>query len=392
MAAARQTLVRLHRWAGLLIAVFLFIAGLSGAIIAWDHELDGWLNPEFFARPQASAACLRSGAELAGQLQQAHPDLLPWYVSVASEPGASNVMFVQQLQPGQPPTVLQVALDPCSGELVGRREWGVFAADRLHLMPFIYRLHYSLHLPAVGGFETGILLLGGVAIVWLIDSVVALWLAIPKLSQWRKSLMFRWRQGTYKLVFDVHRSGGVWIWGLLVLLAFSSVSMNLREQLVLPVVNALAPVTPIRAEHRAAPPAAGRARLPLSAVVGLARSQAARLGWQLPVGGVFYMQAQQVYKVGFFEAGGEHGAGPFGNDYLYLDAFSGELLDIEAAAEGSAGDLFMRLQFPLHSGRILGLPGRIVISLTGLLVAVLSLSGIWIWYRKRRARLSAGRA
>ena len=41
----RAFLVLLHRWFGLFIAVFLIIAGLTGALISWDHELDEWLNP-----------------------------------------------------------------------------------------------------------------------------------------------------------------------------------------------------------------------------------------------------------------------------------------------------------------------------------------------------------
>ncbi|MEQ9209388.1 MAG: PepSY-associated TM helix domain-containing protein, partial [Pseudomonadales bacterium] len=44
----RKSLVVLHRWFGLFIAVFLFISGLTGAIISWDHELDEALNPELY--------------------------------------------------------------------------------------------------------------------------------------------------------------------------------------------------------------------------------------------------------------------------------------------------------------------------------------------------------
>jgi len=47
---SRQLLTILHRWAGLLLATFLFISGLTGAIISWDHELDEWLNPHLFDR------------------------------------------------------------------------------------------------------------------------------------------------------------------------------------------------------------------------------------------------------------------------------------------------------------------------------------------------------
>ena len=44
----RSFLVVMHRWAGLFLAGFLFISGLTGAIISWDHELDEWLNPQLF--------------------------------------------------------------------------------------------------------------------------------------------------------------------------------------------------------------------------------------------------------------------------------------------------------------------------------------------------------
>ncbi len=44
----RATFTVIHRWAGLFIAVFLAIAGLTGAVISWDHELDEWLNPHLY--------------------------------------------------------------------------------------------------------------------------------------------------------------------------------------------------------------------------------------------------------------------------------------------------------------------------------------------------------
>lgn len=58
---------------------------------------------------------------------------------------------------------------------------------------------------------------------------------------------------------------------------------------------------------------------------------------------------------------------------------------------GTAADLFVQARFPVHSGRILGLPGRILISLMGLVVTMLSLTGVVIWWRKRAARVSVRR-
>jgi uncharacterized iron-regulated membrane protein len=45
------------------------------------------------------------------------------------------------------------------------------------------------------------------------------------------------------------------------------------------------------------------------------------------------------------------------------------------------------MQFPLHSGQIAGLPGRIVIAATGIVTAMLSITGVVIWFRKRCAHV-----
>ncbi|MGA4815292.1 PepSY domain-containing protein [Pseudomonas aeruginosa] len=49
------------------------------------------------------------------------------------------------------------------------------------------------------------------------------------------------------------------------------------------------------------------------------------------------------------------------------------------------------MQYPIHGGRIAGLPGRIAIAALGLAIAGLSLTGVYIWWRKRRARHWNGR-
>ena len=93
-----------------------------------------------------------------------------------------------------------------------------------------------------------------------------------------------------------------------------------------------------------------------------------------------------VYGIGFFAPGDDHGDGGLGNAWLYLDDHSGALVGQVVPGEGSAGDVFMQSMFPLHSGRILGLAGQILVSLLGLAVAGLGLTGLIIWARKRRAR------
>ena len=66
----------------------------------------------------------------------------------------------------------------------------------------------------------------------------------------------------------------------------------------------------------------------------------------------------------FFEAGDEHGDGAWAMS-LFFEGKDGARAGARIPGKGNAGDIFLQAQFPLHSGRILGLPGRIMISITG---------------------------
>lgn len=44
----RRFLILIHRYAGLYMAFFLIVAGLTGSILAFHQPLDHWLNPENF--------------------------------------------------------------------------------------------------------------------------------------------------------------------------------------------------------------------------------------------------------------------------------------------------------------------------------------------------------
>lgn len=390
----RAPLALLHRWFGLFMAVFLFISGLTGAVISWDHELDEWLNPQLF-RSDTPGQRLPALA-LADRLERDDPRLLVTFLPLSLEPGHSLTLSVHDtVDPAtgklQQTGFNQVALDPVTAQVQGTREWGAVSLSRENLLPFLYKLHYSMHIPDGLGLELGVLFMGLVAIVWVLDCFIALWISFPSAASWRKSFAFRWRQGGHKLTFDLHRSGGVWIWALLLLLAVTSVSMNLQQQVVRPLVSLFSPLSPSPfASRMPAPhehpimPVVDRAT-----VLARAAQDAQARGWDAPAGGLFYSPDFGIYGVGFFEAGNSHGDGGLGNPWLYYDGITGAPAGADVPGTGSAGDIFLQAQFPLHSGRILGLPGRVLVSCLGALVAMLSVTGVLIWARKRKSRLKS---
>ena len=383
----RTYFVSLHRWFGLFIAVFLFVSGLTGAIISWDHALDEWLNPKLYqsqwhAQPQSPLA-------LANQLEALEPGLTVTYLPLVLEQDAALNLFVAGGEQA-PEAFNQVALNPVTGQEQGRRFWGAVSLAPENLLPFLYKLHYSLHIPDGFGLELGVLFMGIVAIVWLLDCFVALWISFPQRIQWRKSFQFRWWAGKAKLIFDLHRSGAVWIWLLLLVLALTSVSMNLGPQIVRPLVNAVSPLSPSPFEQVsvARPDLAVLSR---EEILALAAQKQSEFAITAPAGGMFYSPDFNTFGVGYFTAENSHGDGGLGNPWLYFNAQTGAFVGADIPGQGSAGDIFMQAQFPLHSGRIIGMPGRILVSFLGLLVAGLSVTGVLIWARRRAARVKKRR-
>ena len=126
--------------------------------------------------------------------------------------------------------------------------------------------------------------------------------------------------------------------------------------------------------------------MPLEKLLALAQQQADQRQWSIHPGAVYRSAEFGVLGVGFFEPGGEHGDGGLGNPWLYFDDQSGDLLGDDVPGKGTAGDIFLQAMYPLHSGRIIGLPGRILVSGLGLAVSILCVTGVVIWIRKRSAR------
>lgn len=381
----RAALVRLHRWLGLATAGFLVVAGLTGSVIAFNHELDEWLNPELFGA--SSAGDPLSAFALAARIERDDPRARVTYFALEPEPGHARVFSVSgRLDPvtGKPRDLgyNQVFVDPVTGERLGEREWGALRLDRAHLIPFLYSLHYTLHLPE----RWGAWLMGAVALLWLLDCFVAFGLTLPmQRAYWKvKRGASAWR-----LNYDLHRAGGLWLWGLLLVMALSGVYLNLQFEVFRPVLSSVAQVTPSPFELAAARQrdAGMEPRQAFSDIVAKARLVASARGW-VPPHDAFYSQEFGAYGVGF----GDHHQPGLGVPWLYFDDQDGRVLAATVPGDGTAGDVFMQWLFPLHSGLIAGLFGRILVCLLGIAVAVLSVTGVVIWQRKQRAAAAAQHA
>lgn len=375
----RGILVRLHRWVGLTIALFLVVAGLTGSVLVFRDEVDGWLNPDLFSSPGRGAVLEPSALKQA--VERTDPRLIVAALPLTPTAGVAARMFVQPRRDEATgrPYVLgfnEIFVDPVDGRILGRRDIAG-CCDRATLVPFIYRLHFSLHLPG----RWGVWLLGAVSILWLLDCFVGAWLTLPRhrpfWRKWRPSWSIKPGAGSYRRNLDLHRAGGLWLWGILAMLALTSVALNLRREVYLPVVALFSDVTPTPFDlpRRRTP----GPLLPIDDIAARARAAADAKGWPAP-GPMFHSMATGVVMVRFVDRGGEQ---PLGAPRLYLDDVDGRELMAVEPGRGTAGDLALNLPLPLHSGRIAGMPGRIAIAVAGIVVVMLGITGTIIWWKKR---------
>lgn len=125
----RAALVVLHRYLGLATAVFLALAGLAGSVLAFHHEIDEWLNPEFYSVPSAGAAgeaTPQGLVDLAARAGADHPELEIIYIESEGD-GDHPALAVGEPKPdpatGAFPAVDYnwIYLDPTTGETLATR-------------------------------------------------------------------------------------------------------------------------------------------------------------------------------------------------------------------------------------------------------------------------------
>jgi uncharacterized iron-regulated membrane protein len=72
-----------------------------------------------------------------------------------------------------------------------------------------------------------------------------------------------------------------------------------------------------------------------------------------------------------------------------IDARDGSLLGVQIPTGERAGNTFTSWIIALHVASVFGRPWQIAVSLLGVLVVVITVTGVLIWWRKQRSRLRA---
>ncbi|MGO8847822.1 MAG: PepSY-associated TM helix domain-containing protein [Methylocella sp.] len=393
-SVVRRVAAWLHRWVGLLMAGFLIIVGLTGSLLAFNSELERLISPQLYATPRPGVAPLDL-ATLAERAETLVPQARVEGV-LFTEADQAVIAFVARNDPttGNPYNLgfTQFFVDPWTGEELGRRIRGDLSQGLVNLMPFIYKLHWELALGTIGFWILGI-----VSVVWTIDCFVGFYLTLPVAidgfwERWKPSWLVKWRAGFFRINFDLHRASGLWLWPMLFIFAWSSVMMDMRPAYEWVTKRLFDYRSPIEDFSSVRQNANGKPRLDWRAAraVGeqLMAEQALSHGFILkqPLGlsyssdfGAYIYEARSSRDV--FER-----APKGGSTFIMFDGDTGTLLRLFMPTGEHSGDTVESWLYALHMTRVFGRAYQIFVCVLGLVITMLSATGVYIWWKKRRAR------
>jgi hypothetical protein len=169
------------------MALFLIVAGLTGACLAFYKPLDRWLAPRMYEAPARGAVL--DPFMLLEKVQAQAPGRRTDMIRFGLHEGEAVIFYLEpglDPAPGEPYIAEhdEYAFDPVSGALLASRgPWGSVPTSLDGVMSFLYALHYKLALPG----RIGLWLFGVAAIFWTVDCFVGVYLTFPRgRAFWRK--------------------------------------------------------------------------------------------------------------------------------------------------------------------------------------------------------------
>jgi len=365
----KKTIGKIHLVLGLGSGIIIVILGITGCILAFETEIRTVTDREQFVQPEEK------------------PYVLPSLLKVNAEKVLPNKKIVGIDYPGRDKAALAysydstsyflVALNPYDGKVIS------FKDMNRDFFRVVLDLHYYLWLPPkigqpIVGYSTLIFL------IMLISGLILWWPRNKAAKKQRFSIKWnaRWRRVNY----DLHNVLGFYMTWVAIFIAITGLVMGLNWFASSFYWATSGGKALIPHEHPVSDRAyAGLVDKDLGNKLWNRHLQQAKPGESVSI----YYPADQTDPL---EVVLNHRPGTYYDvEAFHYDQYSGKEIfpkgdDNGTFAEASFGDKIKRMNYDIHVGAILGLPGKIMAFFASLIAASLPVTGFYVWWGRRKKK------
>ncbi|GAB3897895.1 PepSY-associated TM helix domain-containing protein [Larkinella knui] len=364
---------KLHLWLGLTSGLLVFVVAITGCILVFEQEIKSILRPFQYVEPVANGAVLPP-SRLQAIAERQVPGKPAKGVNYGELGHSVNVPFYG----ASPDYYVQVYLNPYTGEVLSVVDE---EADFFH---FILHGHYYLWLPEEIG--QSVVAYGTLVFASLLITGMVLWW--PKKwtkSSRDKSFKIKWKAQWRRVNYDLHNVPGFYALFFSLILAITGMIFGIQW-----LANSIYWTTTL---GKTMP----EYRQPLSDSTATRRfSNPGDRLWQRfyqtkPATASLYIscpeRASESIAVSINHRPGTYYKTDYYNfDQQTLKPLAGEGPYFGEYKKAGLGDKLRRMNYDIHVGAILSLPGKILAFFASLICATLPVTGFIIWWGRRKKK------
>ncbi|SDL52322.1 Uncharacterized iron-regulated membrane protein [Pedobacter sp. ok626] len=363
---------QVHLWLGLTSGLFVCFLGITGCILAFEREIENITQPYRFASVEQHALLAPSllkkiaDAELPGK--HAH--------SVGYQQGkASQVVYFAE----NPSYYWIVFLNPYTGKVLKVKNMD---DDFFRIM---IMGHYYLWLPPNIGQP--ILASATLMFLCLLISGLILWWPKNKAAS-KKRFSIKWNAKWKRVNYDLHNVLGFYMTWILIFIAITGLVMGFQwfAKSVYWLSSGGDQMKPFAESYSDT----------TSVNLAISKKPAIDILWAQTLNNLpGYTGGIEVHVPENAKSAIEVALNPdtdtyWKADYLYYDQYSLKEMEVTHSygklANASMADKITRMNYDIHVGAIVGLPGKIAAFLASLIAASLPITGFMIWRGRKRKK------
>jgi uncharacterized iron-regulated membrane protein len=370
----RRLWIDIHLWLGLTVGTLLAVLSLTGTVIGFWEEIYE-LTDQRLVVPRSGAGYAPIDDVLAA-VHAAHPERpKSWEIWLPrTDHSALYAIYSGPEEKGDSyAATLLIAIDPNTGRLIDSWYWGET------FLSWVYNVHAFLDLGRAGEKIVGFL---GLLVLLSLGTGLYLWWPRGRLN---RSAFVVTAKSAARLEYDLHRLTGLYTLVIVAVISLTGVMLIFPGQIGR-MVSSLSPVADLH------PHVASRATegitIPASRAIAAAQAR-------FPDATVkkFFTPAaaDDTYLVVMRQP-----AERFNVSHTYtqawVDRHSGEVLHVTDPTQFNGGTALLSYRLSFHNGEAFGLAGRVFVSVLGVVLCALYVTGLLQWWRRRALRQRRGRA